>query len=218
MPLGVSMLKIVLGKKLRKKLGEKSGFTLIELIACLILFGFLSVIVSWGIVDLVKNYMFARENAEMEQQVQLVMTRINLELTSINEIIEIDAAGEWIKYYSPHNISNTGQPNPPNAYKLNLRNANGKGMVLNPGEGVGGGGNTLLNEEFIGNYSGDDRFLTYYSTATGLKGWVVSDGLEKLAYIEILIILKKNDGSEMRYTSVVGVRNSGLALFIKPEL
>ncbi len=77
-------------------LGRHSGFTLLELIASLVLLGLLTSIFSMGLVAAMKSHEFSRSNAQLVQKAQLAVTRISRELMELTEIEAIydEAAGQ----------------------------------------------------------------------------------------------------------------------------
>ena len=77
---------------------SESGFTLIELIASMVIFALMFTIAGMAIVMAAKGYMITKENAHMAQKAQLAMTRINRELMEITDIIAKDDAQPYIIY------------------------------------------------------------------------------------------------------------------------
>ncbi len=184
-------------------LKKNKGFTLIELIAGLVLFGILTSFVGIGLVDIVKSYTFSQENNELAQKAQLALTRIKLELVSLSDIYLANPNGNQIKYSTSKN-----------ATKYELRSPPGESRIY---IGYDGGKYTLIDN--VGSYSGK-KFLTFKKdddttwTPSGLKPFDLSE----LTYIEVLIILKKSDASEVEYRSVLNIRNNGCPNFITPDL
>jgi len=68
---------------LRKK--NNAGFTVIELIAAFLLLGIIGVFGSLFLVNMVKSYQWTKDNAHFAQQVQVVLTRIAVEMAYANE-------------------------------------------------------------------------------------------------------------------------------------
>ncbi|MFP3983833.1 MAG: type II secretion system protein [Desulfurivibrionaceae bacterium] len=60
--------------------GKEGGFTLIEIIASLILIGVLAVMAGSALVSTVQAYLLARESTALSQKAQLALTRVNKEL------------------------------------------------------------------------------------------------------------------------------------------
>ncbi len=77
-------------------LGQIKGFTLIELIASLLLLGILAAIFGMGLVAAMKSHEFSRVNVQLAQKGQLAMTRITRELMELTNIETISdpTAGE----------------------------------------------------------------------------------------------------------------------------
>jgi prepilin-type N-terminal cleavage/methylation domain-containing protein len=61
-------------------MGNEKGFTLIELVATLVLVGIMAVGIAYFLVPGIQGYLFAQENAELTQKVELAMTRLTREL------------------------------------------------------------------------------------------------------------------------------------------
>ncbi|MCG6534844.1 MAG: prepilin-type N-terminal cleavage/methylation domain-containing protein [Syntrophales bacterium LBB04] len=73
--------------ELKRQTADNPGFTLIEVIVSMTLIAILGVAAAIGLVEVVKGYVFARQNTETVQKVQIAMTRTIKELaaaTSIN--------------------------------------------------------------------------------------------------------------------------------------
>jgi prepilin-type N-terminal cleavage/methylation domain-containing protein len=80
----------------RNPLSQITGFTLIELIASLVLLGLLTAIFGMGLVAAMKSNEFNRANVQLAQKGQLAMARITRELMELTQIEAISnaAAGE----------------------------------------------------------------------------------------------------------------------------
>ena len=62
------------------KVSVDSGFTIIELIASLVLLGIIGVFGSLFIVNMVKSYQWTTDNAHFVQKVHIALTRISVEI------------------------------------------------------------------------------------------------------------------------------------------
>jgi len=71
---------------MRKPVKKDAGFTLIEVIAVLVLVGILSAMAGIGIVKGVEGYLFAQSNTETTQKAQLALSRITIELSELSAI------------------------------------------------------------------------------------------------------------------------------------
>jgi len=65
---------------------KEAGFTLIEIIASLLIVGFMAVFAGMGIVSFTRGYMLAKENAHMTQKAQLAMSRLARELMELRDV------------------------------------------------------------------------------------------------------------------------------------
>jgi len=65
---------------------SKRGFTLIEVIASLLLLGILGVFFSFGLTTAMEGYVFARKNAETTQKGQVALLRLTKELSVIRTV------------------------------------------------------------------------------------------------------------------------------------
>jgi len=72
-----------------KNIGRQKGFTLIEVVATLLIVGILAVLGGMAIVQTVNGYMTVKQNSATTQKYQMAMSRINREIT---EMINISSA------------------------------------------------------------------------------------------------------------------------------
>ena len=68
---------------------KQAGYTLIEVIAVLILVGVLGAVASTGIIQFVKGYEFSKENAFTTQKVDLAMQRMCREILELTDVIRV---------------------------------------------------------------------------------------------------------------------------------
>ena len=64
-------------------MSNEKGFTLIEVIASLVLIGILAAVAGMGLVKITEGYVFAKKNAETVQKAQIAMARIVKELSAV---------------------------------------------------------------------------------------------------------------------------------------
>ena len=77
---------------MRKKIPDKTGFTLVELVTVILIAAILSTIAGMGLVQIANGYVFARENAAAAQKAQVALARLVRELSSIKAITSATAA------------------------------------------------------------------------------------------------------------------------------
>jgi prepilin-type N-terminal cleavage/methylation domain-containing protein len=65
---------------MKTHLCQQKGFTLIEMIAVLLLVGIMAALAGLGIVTAVQGYIFSKDNAAISEKAQLAVARINREL------------------------------------------------------------------------------------------------------------------------------------------
>lgn len=71
-------------------MNRDSGFTMIEVIVSLVLFGLIALVAGMGIVSFAKGYVFTRDSTHMAQKAQLAMGRLNREFMEITNIAAKD--------------------------------------------------------------------------------------------------------------------------------
>lgn len=87
-----------------KMCGKKNGFTLIEVIVSLVLIGILSAIAGMGLVQITEGYVFAKQNSETIQKVQIALARMVKELGTATSIASATAIS--IHYTRPGPVDN----------------------------------------------------------------------------------------------------------------
>jgi len=76
----------------------EAGFTLVEMIAVLVLTGIIAAVLGLSIAQGVKSYVFVKENISVSQKAQLALSRIEKELTVMTDIHETDSGNFCIRY------------------------------------------------------------------------------------------------------------------------
>jgi prepilin-type N-terminal cleavage/methylation domain-containing protein len=79
---------------------KNAGFTLIEVIAVLVLVGIISAVAGMGIVRGVEGYLFAQSNTETTQKAQLALARMTRELMELSTI-DATSSGTAIIFSTP---------------------------------------------------------------------------------------------------------------------
>jgi len=180
---------------------NKKGFTLIEVIAALVITGIV-VLALVGIISYVmQGYTFARNADQLSQKAQLAMARIKIELTDITAVST--ATATQITYTVPKSSA------PPSCttetgceYTLLL---SGTQITLQDVTNSGTA-QVLINGLTAGN--GGDSFLSYYQS-DGTTAWTTSNELSALTKIRVIIFLDNETGrgvTSLKYEGSINPR------------
>jgi len=178
------------------------GFSLIEVIAVLVIMGILAVGLSMGLIKGVEQYLFAGEATEISQKAQVAMARIKKELVGIISVDSI--SGNQIRYTRPYS--------PPSCQNSNgctfIIQKSGSSILLTNLQPDGGADSQVLIDNVLDPYAGGDVFLVFkdFNDAT----WTVESGntVNDLAKIEVLLVLTYGSGSTIRLNSTINPRQS----------
>jgi len=168
----------------------ESGFTLIEVIAVLILAGVLAAAAGVGIVTGVEGYIFVKETTRLEQTAQLAMERMRRELVQIKTVTAVTESS--IKFTIPSKATPSGSRG---------IGKSGDAVKISVGLTDWESGDTLVG--------GVNSFtLTFYKEG-GL--WTISDDDQDLSKIKIELDLDHSikDVDPLKFTAYVNPRNVG---------
>ena len=192
-------LKIIAVMKIYSKYkNPESGFTLIEIIASMVIFGLMLTLAGMGIVMAAKGYVITKESAHMSQKAQLAMARINRELMEINAIAaRVDT-----------------QPDPYIIYDhIDGRRAIAKGgdtikMFFNLGPAQ-----TTLPAFSDGDILIDDvtQFILTYNKSDS-NPWVFgTDDIKELSSVDVVVVMSREDSDvgDKTFSTTVRPRNTG---------
>jgi len=168
------------------KMNRKSGFTLVEIIASLLLVGFMSVFAGSVIVTFTKGYLFTKENAHVAQKAQLAMSRINRELM---ELIDVTAA-------SPTAITTA----------ITIEGTAGIHTIgLNDGKiKIAESGTALADGDILI----DDISVFKLEYWAGKMPWAQGMDIKLLSAIKIEMSLSRSTGNPIDFTTTVHPRNT----------
>ena len=76
----------------------RAGFTMVEVIAVLMLLGIIGVFGSFFLVNMVKSYQWAEDNAHLAQKAQVALTRLAVEMSYATRPVLIDEDSNTITY------------------------------------------------------------------------------------------------------------------------
>lgn len=108
---------------------KQAGFTLIEVIAVLVIIGIMAVGLSMGLVRGVENFIIAGQATQISQQAQVAMARMKKELMEATAITTANATQIGYTYadgtaYSIQNANNEIQLGPVGATQMLMNNIN----------------------------------------------------------------------------------------------
>jgi len=175
-------------------MNKETGFTLVEVIAALVLVGILAALTGVGLVTGVKGYLFARENNVLAQKAQMALNRLNRELSMITNITSYTAAPGQIVY---QNL--TG------AHVIGFIAADGELKLINGTTAP----TTNTGDILIDQVSGF-TVACYKDLATSTP-WNGGENIKSLFFITITLSLQRNDGGpDQVFTTTINPRNTGI--------
>jgi len=178
------------------KIMSQKGFTLIEIIATLVITGVLAAVVGMGIVQSVKGYAAVKNNSEATQKAQLAMSRINREIVELTRITS--------------NASNVTLP------VMNVSQTDAGGSIVGQrtigfdsaasAVKIAFGTTDITNGDIIIDNVSSLTF-TYYKGSTAYTSWSPSTMKDTdLSAIDVSLSLSKPN---MTFTTRVAPRNNG---------
>lgn len=175
-----------------------AGFTLIEVIASLVIMSIVAVVAAMGLLQGVQAYVTTRINSETIQRAQYALNRIKLEFISMDSITA--ASSNSITFTSNNTDRGSGT--------VFVFSHTGSEINLS----VAGSRNPLLTGLIA-----DGAFLTYFNNSG--SAWTVGQGFSTLHHIGIRLTIPRSDGGGSHtLTTSVNPRNNGLASGPKPVL
>jgi prepilin-type N-terminal cleavage/methylation domain-containing protein len=187
-----------------KKLSVNTkGFTLIEIIAALLLLAVASAIAGMGIVSGIQAYIFSRINNELVQKAQIATTRIKLDLMNMDSVTATSAAA--ITFTS---IDTPGSPCGTSGITCTIAQS-GNQITYTITGGASAGTYVLLD-----NVGAGATFLSYScidNTCTGSSGsWQSADPFRNLKTVAVNIPAQRPDGSTLPLLMAVNPRRNGV--------
>jgi len=116
-----------------EKLKNAKGFTLIEIIAALVMLGALGVAGTMALANVIEGYQWAKDNAHLSQKAQVALTRI---ATELNYATDVQITGNTIRYDAEYPDDTTsagnriGLPGGQTVLRLSLDPPLGQGYIL----------------------------------------------------------------------------------------
>jgi prepilin-type N-terminal cleavage/methylation domain-containing protein len=163
-------------------LKNKNGFTLVELIASLVLAGILAIALTTIIITAINGFFLSKDAASISQKSQLALTRIRTEVINATQIT---TAGQdkivFVNDSGTYEIERVNQT-------ITLKKT---GTDPIPAK-------ALTDDIETGYYTGGNKFLTYEKT--GSVPWATTDDISEL--YAIIITLKFSNYNSVFQTTI----------------
>lgn len=150
-----------------------AGFTLVEMIVTLVLLGIVGALAGFGFLQGVKSFTFSKENTERALQLQLAMSRLQLEFENLYDVYTV--GDEEVCYGTRHQSLRPNQKRCAWLQGSELRMENGETPT---------GGKVLIN--------GIQSLNISYFDNEGNK-WALGDKVKNLYAIQVNMIALIND-------------------------
>ncbi|MFZ0132126.1 MAG: prepilin-type N-terminal cleavage/methylation domain-containing protein [Desulfobacterales bacterium] len=199
-PIGTFARSLSAGRSLTV-CGQRAGFTLVEVVASLLIVGILGAIAGMGLVTGLRGYMQAKENGHLAQKAQIAMARIKRELMEITDVIDgADGTDPWVLFDNPMgrqalrkhgNILQLGSQEPT---KVDL-----DGVVWD----------TLIDQ--IDQEDQEKNFRIAYRSGSG--DWDIGNDIDLLSTIDVTFVLRREEGragkeGTVPFNTTVSLRNT----------
>lgn len=198
------LIENISGISKQKVIASEKGFTLIEVIAVLLIVGIMATLGGMGIVQAVKGYMTVKENAAITQKAQLAMSRITREIQEMMSIAPGTAGGqsEILRMVGTANCLSSGD-----CVRSIGRPASGSASaVRNSLRIIFGNGALPSGDILIDNVTGFQ--FTYYSGNVISNSWAPGDDIH-LSGIGVNMTVTNTNGQPLHFRSLVNPRNNG---------
>jgi len=174
-----------------------AGFTLVEVIASLVIVGILGAIAGMGIVTGLRGYLQAKENGHLAQKAQIALTRINRELIGLTDVVARDDSSDpWVIFDNPSPLGRQA-----------IAKVGDELRLFSLSEGAtnlsGANGDTLIDQV-------DSFSIEYF---TGQNPWIIADGINLLSAVKMDFALRRKEGREgeagtVPFSTTINPRNT----------
>ena len=191
---------------------DQQGFTLVELIAALLLTGLLTAIFGLGLTAALEGYLFNRANVELSQKAQMAMARVTREFQDLVAIVEISDPGQDPFIIYERVVETDGRPEV-QTFGLHFEPAQGAlrlytHLEANPGgvPAVLNSGTTGLGDPLIDQVGGFT--LRFFQ---GAQAWTEGMDPDLLSVVEFALqVLRPDDPTRSEtFSTRVHLRNTG---------
>ncbi|MFY9943806.1 MAG: prepilin-type N-terminal cleavage/methylation domain-containing protein, partial [Desulfobacterales bacterium] len=178
-----------------------TGFTLVEVVASLLIVGILGAIAGMGLVTGMRGYMQAKENGHLSQKAQVAMARIKRELMEITAVIVgEDGTEPWVIFDNPAGrqaLRKTGK-----IVQLFILDSTKTDL-----DGVTG--DTLIDQ--VDQERPEKSFEIKYKN--GSENWTIGDNFDLLSSVEVNLVLRRAEGragdeGTVIFSTVINPRNN----------
>jgi len=168
-----------------------NGFTLIEVIASMIIVGILASIAGMGIVTGTRAYLQTKENAHMAQKAQVAMARIQRELMELTAIETVNTTDPYVIFDNP--VGRQAIARGGNTLQLYTLGASATDLSGSAGD--------ILVDQAIG------LTIAYFQ---GSAAWTTADSIDLLSAIQVRFDLQRREGSanSVTFSTTIHPRNT----------
>lgn len=171
---------------MKNKISDKSGFTLVEVIAVILISSFLTALAGLGIVQLTKSYVLSKESSSISADADFALSRIRKSVRSLVDVVSASESVLEIERITSENIRIKEKfSREDNTLKL------------------------YVNDEYYGPVAqGFKSFkFIYYSSKKGEGEWSLSDEISDLAGISAEIEYIESYNSRFVFSDKILPRN-----------
>jgi prepilin-type N-terminal cleavage/methylation domain-containing protein len=183
-------------RKITRRLSDNKAFTLIEVIVSLILAAIIAAVAGLGLVQVSQGYIFAKQNAETMQKIQIAMNRIVKELAAAQPTgtsTAITAAGTTsVSYTRPASIGSS-------TFVTNTISISGTLVQMS-----GNTGGTIINNVI----SSSSSFAYFDTNGAPLTAPVTGTALARIGRIDITLNVTGADNLPSNFTNSVWINES----------
>ena len=169
----------------------EKGFTLIEVVASLVIVGIMAAIAGMGIVTGTRGYLQTKENAHIAQKGQVAMNRVHRELMELTGITAVNTTDPYVIFDNP-----TGRQ----AFELAGGNLRLHQLGTSATDLSGSTGDVLSDQVAV-------FTIDYFK---GSAAWTVGEDIELLSAITVSLGLQRTEGSAnaVTFTTTIQPRNT----------